>query len=367
MNNRHGQKGIVALIVIIIIAVVGIGYLLLSSTLLKTNINNGLSNTDSNSKPPSDNNMLQTACKNAINDYPQWTKTNTDIIIWENPDKTFEYRNSPEDASMRIDSPVKTPDTLVDMDFVGENEVSYVKKGNTKWGINIFKLKGMSPPENTNVYEKTESISYINISPINKNEFIVFYTNGNKAFLKYLNTSNSDEKVLLETSVKNTDDLKLAVSPKGTYTYLLYDNALRVFEIVSKKQSDEINSVKSVVWIGNNNLLYSNKEETFIYNNKTKEKSKVSNLGPTTNLSFNPKDNGVIAYTKKEDATVINCKTWKNVGSNKDSKIRTLTSEKTAIMEMKDFFGYWRFKDANWNVRLFEGKISNFATVWKRY
>ncbi|MDD5415635.1 MAG: hypothetical protein PHE48_01370 [Candidatus Daviesbacteria bacterium] len=89
MNVSQRQKGIAILIVIAIIAVVGIGCLLLFPTLQKTNQNNGLLNINNSSKSPNDNSMLQTACKNAINDYPEWTKTETDVIIWENPDKNF--------------------------------------------------------------------------------------------------------------------------------------------------------------------------------------------------------------------------------------------------------------------------------------
>ena len=48
MNKKQRQNIIVILIIFVIVITVGISYLLLSSNLLKTNINNGLSNSDSN-------------------------------------------------------------------------------------------------------------------------------------------------------------------------------------------------------------------------------------------------------------------------------------------------------------------------------
>ena len=357
MNVQQRQKGVAILIIIAIIAVVGIGYLLLSSSLLKTNKTSELSNKD--------NNILQTACKNAINDYPEWTKASTDLIIWENPDKSFNFRNSPEDKSSRITSPIKPPDILADMDFVGENEITYVTTGNG-WKISTLKLNGLNPPDNTKIYEKAESVSYINISPVNKSGFIVFSVSGGKAYSKYLNTVNSEEKILLETTVKNTADLKLAVSPKGTSVYLLSDEKLKVFEIASKKESDEIDSVKSAVWIGNAYILYSNSDGAFVYNLKTKEKSKLDKIGSVSTLTFNPKDGGVIAFNEQGNTKIVNCQTWQIINTRQGAELKTLTSEKTAITIKGDSFGYWRVMDADWDVKILEEK-SKFVTVWQRY
>src|SRR3989344_1077154 len=153
MNSRQGQKGMAVMILIATIAIIGIGYLLLSSTLLKTNKNSGLSNTDNNSKSIADNSTLQAACKNAISDYPEWTKADTDLIIWENPDKSFNFRNSPEDASAKLDSPVPSGENLADMDFLGSNEISYLTSNSVGWKIGLFKLNGLNMPDKLIVYE----------------------------------------------------------------------------------------------------------------------------------------------------------------------------------------------------------------------
>ncbi len=225
MDSRQGQKGMVVMIVIATIAIIGIGYLLLSSTLLKTNKNSGLSDTDNNSnnnsKSVADNSTLQAACKNAINDYPEWTKTDTDLIIWENPDKSFNFRNSPEDASAKLSSPIPPTETLVDMDFIGLNEISYVITKGSSWKINALKLNGMGAPTNSSIYENTETISFINISPVNRNGYIALVVNGNTGILKLISSNDLKEEIILEIPSINTDKLKLAVSPKGTYVYFI--------------------------------------------------------------------------------------------------------------------------------------------------
>lgn len=343
---------------IVIVVVIALGYLLLSLVLRR-------SAKPAGSKTQNNNSTLQTACENALKDYPQWTQVQTDIIIWENPDKTFNFRNSPEDKSSRITSPVKPPDILADMDFVGENEITYITTGNG-WKISTLRLNGLNPPDNIRVYEKTESVSYINISPVNKSDYIVFSVSGGKAYLKYLNTVNSEEKILLETTVKNTVDLKLAVSPTGTSAYLLYDEKLKVFEIASKKESDEIGPVKSAVWIGNAYILYSNSDGTFVYNLKTRKKSQLDQISSVSTLTFNPEAGGVIAFNEQGNTKIVNCQTWQIINTRPGAELKTLTSEKTAITLKGDSFGYWRFKDADWDVKILEDG-SKFVTVWKRY
>jgi len=365
MNRQQRQKRIAALIVIAIIAVVGIGYLLFSSTLLKTNKNNRLSNTD-NTKPPSDNTMLQTACKTAISDYPEWTKADTDLVIWENPDKSFNFRNSPEDLSSRLTSPIPSTETLVDMDFIGLNEISYVTTKDASWKIHTLKLNGLNAPTNSLVYEKTEAVSYINTSPISKNEYIVLITNGNRGVLKQINTEKKKEEIILEIPSINTDKLKLSVSPKGTYAYLLQNNSLILFDIASKKQIDKISSVGSAVWVGDGYVLYSGPDGTFIYNLKTKEKSKIGKIEQVSELTFNPKEDGIIAFYENGNTTIVNCQTWQIINSKQGAELKTLTSEKTAITKKGDQFGYWRFKDRDWGVKILEDK-SKFVTVWQRY
>lgn len=366
MNSRQEQKGMAVMIVIATVAIVSIGYLLLSSTLLKTNKNSGLSDTDNNSKSVADNSTLRTACKNALNDYPEWTKTDTDLVIWENPDKSFNFRNSPEDGSVKLDSPFPLTETLVDMDFIGLNEISYVTTKNNNWKINTFKLNGMNAPDNSLVYEKSEAVSYISTSPIGRNKYLVLVTNGNKGVLKYLDTSSSKEETILEIPSIKIDNLKLSVSPKGTYAYLLQNNSLIFFDIASKRQIDKISSTNSAVWIGNEYVFYSGNEGTFIYNLKTKEKSKLDKLGPISELAFNPKESGIIAFNENGDTKIVNCQTWQIINSKQGAELKTLTSEKTAITKKGDQFGYWRFKDKDWGVKILEDK-SKYVTIWQRY
>ena len=346
------------LIVIAFITFVGIGYLLLSSTLRKTNKNNELSGTD--------NKLLQTACKNAINDYPEWTKADTDLIIWENPDKSFNFRNSPEDASAKLTSPVPPMETLVDMDFIGLNEISYVTTRDNNWKISTLKLNGLGAYNNSLIYEKNEAISFINTSPISRNEYITIIVNGNKGVLKYVNTDSSKEEIFIEMPSINTEKIKLAVSPKGTYTYLLQGDSLIFFEIASKKQIDKISSVSSVVWVGDGYLLYSDTEGTYVYNLKTKEKSKLDKLKQVSELTFNPQEDGIIAFNENGNTKIVNCQTWQIINSKEGAVLKTLTSGKTAITKKGDQFGFWRFKNNDWGVKMLEDK-SKFVTVWQRY
>lgn len=64
------------------------------------------------------NEFLLSACQNANGDYPQWTKQAGDVVVYEKSDKTFYFRNSPEEAAASIDSPAKNSGTLIDMDFI---------------------------------------------------------------------------------------------------------------------------------------------------------------------------------------------------------------------------------------------------------
>lgn len=310
--------------------------------------------------------MLQTACKNALNDYPEWTKANTDLIIWENPDKSLNFRNSPEDLSSKLTSPIPSTETLVDMDFIGLNEISYVASKDASWKINTLKLNGLNVPTNSLVYEKIEAVSYINTSPINKSEYIVLTASGTKGLLKYINTENSKEENISELTSVKTDKLKLSVSPKGTYVYLLQGNSLIFFEIASKKQIDKISSPESAVWVGDEYVLYSGTGGTFVYSLKTKEKSKITKIEQVSELTFNPKENGIIAFNENGNTTIVNCQTWQIINSKQGAELKTLTSEKTAITKKGDQFGYWRFKNNDWGVKILEDK-SKFVTVWQRY
>ncbi|MFH1832777.1 MAG: hypothetical protein ABH816_01230 [Candidatus Levyibacteriota bacterium] len=314
----------------------------------------------------SNNNLLKTACSSAINDYPEWTKADTDLIIWENPDKNFYFRNSPEDDSAKLTSPVPSTETLADMDFIGLNEISYATTGDNNWKISTLKLNGLGAYDNSLIYEKAKAVSSINTSPISKNEYAVLIINGNKGVLKHINTNSSKEETILELPSINTKKVKLAVSPKGTYVYLLQNDSLIFFEIASKKQIDKINSAGSAVWVGDEYVLYSGTEGTYVYNLKTKEKSKLDNPGEVTELTFNPKEGGIIAFNESGNTKIVNCQTWQIINTKQGAELKTLTSEKTAITQEGNQFGFWRFKDNDWGVKILEEK-SKYVTIWQRY
>lgn len=315
------------------------------------------------SKIAGDNDLLKTACTNALSDYPEWSKPDTDLVIWENPDKSFNLRNSPEDASTIIGSPVPPSETLVDMDFIGLKEVSFVTTSNNGWKIGIFKV---DPFDKSFIYEKTEPNSFINVSPVNKNEFIAFVINGKKGVLRYINVTNAQEETITEISSTDTKNLKLAVSPKSNYVYLLNNKDLVIFDITSKKQKDKIVSIDTAVWVGNTHIFYSGTDGTYVYNLETKEKSKSDELGSILNVAFNPKNNGVIAYNQGGMVKTVNCQNWLNYNTQQNAELKTLVSSKTAITKKGDQYGYWRFKDADWGVKILEGG-SKLVTVWQRY
>ena len=369
------KKSVIFGIIIGILVIIGISYFIIfqnSSPPEKTDIETDTSPSETNEllndiESPNENNLLQIACKNAVNDYPEWTKYETDIIIWEDSDKGFRFRNSPEDTSIGIGSPAQDSEILLDMDFVDVNEISYIKTQDNKWKIGLFKLNGLDAPTNSIIYENVEIVPRVDISPISKSKFIAFYIKENKAFLKYLDLTSSREEILLEIPSVNTNIQKISVSPKGDYVYFFYDQTLRIFEIASKTKLDEINSVESVVWVGELYLLYSNSEGTFIYSVENKEKNKLENMGSVSDLSFNPKEGGIITYNSESKGEVVNCQNWAKLNSLNNGKIETLSSEKTAIIEKEGVKMYWRFKNADWTLAPSSLQISKYVTVWKRY
>lgn len=362
--NRYKLPLVLAFGIILIFGLVYFIFVFNKSGFPKAGISSQKPSAVSNSI--SNNNLLKTACVSAINDYPEWTKAVTDLIIWENPDKSFNFRNSPEDLSTKLTSPVPPTETLADMEFLGQNEISYATIGNNSWKISTLKLNGLNAPDKLMVYEKAETVSYLNISSINKNDYIVFVTSGNKGIVRQINTNNSKEETILEIPLINTDGLKLSVSPKGTYVYFLQNDSLMFFEIASKKQIDKIDSVKSAVWVGNEHVLYSGPDGTYIYQIRTKEKSKLDKIGYVSELTFNPKDNGIIAFNENGDTKIVNCQTWQIINTRQGAELKTLTSDKTAITKKGDDFGYWRFKNKDWDVKILEDK-SKFVTIWQKY
>lgn len=364
--GRRLQKGAIALVVVGVVFLVGIGYLLFSSKVLKTNKNTELSGTQNGSASQGSNTTLQKACKVALNDYPEWTKADTDLIIWENPDKSFNFRNSPEDASSKLTSPVPSEETLVDMDFIGMDKISYVTTGAGGWKINTLKLNGLGAYDKSLVYEKSEAATFVDVSPLGEKDYFALVVNGKNGVVKRINTANSKEDLFLELAIANTGKIKLAASPKASYGYLLNDGPLILFEIVQGKQIDKIDAVKSAVWVGDGYLLYSNTEGIFVYNLKNKEKTSVSNTKQVSALAFNPKGDGTIAFDENGNTTVVDCQTWQIINSKQGAEFKTLTSEKTAINKKGDQFGFWRFRNKDWVVKMLEEK-SKFVTVWQRY
>lgn len=358
------KKGIIISIIVGVIILIGISsFFILNSSLFKVSktpedILNG-------TKSSLTGNILQTICEDSINDYPGWAKSGGDIIMWENLDKKFNFRNRPENWTTGVSSPVQEPAILMDMDFIDANEISYIQKEGNAWKIGLFKVDGLNPVTKSTLYEKDESISLIDSSPIDKDKFVIFSISGNNALLRYLEITNSKEETLLNISQENADE-KLAVSPKGNYFYFLYGKKLRIFEISSKIQITEINSVESAIWIGDSNVLYSDLEGTFVYNVKTKEKNKLDNLDSVLVTSFTPNSGGVLSYNVGGKGKIMDCQTGTIINSFNRGELKTLTSEITAIYKEGDREGYWRFKNADWDVFLSD-KISHYATTWSKY
>lgn len=353
--------------VVIAFGIVGIGYFLLPSSYLK-NKTGSISRGDNvrNSANNTGKSVLQTICKSALNDYPEWTKSDVDIVIWENPDKNFLFRNSPEAASTKITSPVTASESLIDMDFIGLNEISYVTNSENGWKISTLKLNDMKAPDKTQIYEKNETASSVIASPINKMEYIVLVAKGNKAVLKIINANTSNEEILTEIPLSSGGNPKLSVSPKGNYVYLLQDDSLLIFGIGAIKQLDKLNHVSSAVWVGNENILFSGSEGTFVYSLKSKENSQLDNLAQVSNLSFTPGKNGVIAFGQQGNVNIIGCQDWRIINTQRGSELKTLASSKTAITKKGVEYGYWRFDGADWGVKILEDK-SKYVTLWQRY
>lgn len=315
---------------------------------------------------PGNPEILQQACKTSVNDYPKWAIDSGDIIIWENPGRDFNFRNSPEEASSKIDDPVGVEETLVDMDFLGTNEISYVAKKTGGWKVGLFKLNGLNEPSRSIIYEKDETFSEVALSPINRSDFIAFIANQGQGVLRRIDTSKSKEETIFQSALTDVSSIKLAVSPKATYVYLLSDNTLAIFDITSQKQIDSISLVKSAVWLGDKYVLYSGKDASYIYKIESKEKTKVENVGAVQNLTFNPKRGGTIAFDQKGNTKIIGCEKLGIINSKQGAEFKTLTSERTAITKKGQEYGYWRFVDKDWGVKILEDK-SKFVTVWQRY
>lgn len=308
------------------------------------------------------NEFLSSACQNANVDYPQWTKEAGEVVVYEKSDKTFYFRNSPEEAAALINSPVKNSGTLIDMDFIDKNKFIYVVKDkDSKIGSFEFSLQGI---KNEIIYEITKPISFADVSPINEKEFIIFYVNNNEALLKRINTEKSTEETI--TEISETNEARIALSPKATYVYLLQGNFLKVFELSTKELVYENNSTLSAVWLGDSYLLTSDSQETFIYDLKNHQKEKLSKITSASNLYFNPGNEGTIAYNSESESKIVKCQNWEIIGNLQSGEIETFASEKTAIVSQANSPTYWRFLNSDWTVKLAD-QVSIFATVWKRY
>ena len=126
-----------------------------------------------NTEISGDNKVLASVCQSAINDYPKWATQSGDLVVYEKTDKSFYFRNSPEEAAALIESPSKDSGTLADMDFIDKNKFIYaIKDDRLKIGSFEFGLQGIKKQI---IYEKVEPISFVDISSIDEKEFIIFY------------------------------------------------------------------------------------------------------------------------------------------------------------------------------------------------
>lgn len=349
----------------------GIGVLLLVGICAIAIVNRPRSGTSRQSSRPSGNTQpdisLPAVCQQAAADYPAWTNTGPDLIFWENPDKSFYYRLSPEDATTRIASPVPSSETLADMDFVGEAQISYVSRQANRWKIGLFTLNGLQPPNNELIYELAEPTTMIDTSPLSKSEFVVFSATRNRASLRWVNTDMNTKSSTFTYTVPQTADISVAASPQGTFVSFLADQKLDIYDTAGKIKLDTLQPVRSVVWVGDSYLLYTKGEQTFLYHPETRQQERVDFLTGAEYLAFSPQGGGVIAFTKNGHAVTADCQTGREIQSKKSAKVLALTSSQTAIIGMGETLNFWRFNQANWDVRLSEEPIAAFTTIWKRY
>jgi hypothetical protein len=357
------KKGGIFVIVVCVLLLIVLSYFLVSKT--SSNETNNIFELNGSSVSEK-NDFMAEICENSLGDYPEWTKYETDILVWENSNKEFNFRNSPEDSSAFIASPAESSEVLDDMEFVDMNEFAYIKHQNEKWKIGLFKINGLDAPTNNIIFETEDNLDYVDISPINKKRFIVLSEKEGEVYFNLLDTEKLTNENILQIPSSEAEISKLAVSPSGNYAYLLYGGILRIVEIESKIKLDEISSVKSVVWVGNSHLLYSDDEVIFIYEIGTKEKKKIQTSGSVSELSFSPLNEGVISYNFNSGGEIVDCQTWNKLKELDEGEIHTFSSEKTVIIERDSDLMYWRFK-TDWTLVPSHIPITNYATVWKRY
>jgi hypothetical protein len=309
--------------------------------------------------------ILQEACASALGDYPQWALVDTELVIWENADKSFNFRNSPEEPGTGISSPAGESETLADMDFIGENEVSYAVLTDSGWELGLFGLNGMDAPTNSRVYSAAGMFSLVDVSPISREEFIVLhYGAGDTAFIDYLNSSASVSERISEVPAIGGVH-KLAVSPKGTYFYLFHDGILELFDVSKREKLREFDSVVSAVWVGDSNILYSMDGGTYIYSVHSGESGGLSRVGSASSLHFIPKGKGGIAYTESGNAKVIGCSNWGQLAFKQGTAVLAFAGNETLIIK-KGGNCFWRFFNSDWTLRISD-EVPLFATIWGRY
>lgn len=311
---------------------------------------------------PEDNEVLPLACQNAINDYPEWTTQSGDLVVYEKADKSFYFRNSPEEAAALIESPSKDSGTLLDMDFIDKNKFIYtIEDQGLKIGSFEFGLQGV---KNQIIYEIDEPVSFADVSPLGEREFIIFYISDSKAHLKYIDLEKSQEETIGDNL--ESEEAKISLSPKASYFYLWQGNYLGVFDLSNKKLVYDSQSISSLVWLGDSYLLISDSQGALLYDLKNSQKEKIAKITSSANLHFNPNLGGVIAYSSQSESKIVKCQNWEILGNLQKGEIKTLASEKTAIILLANSPAFWRFLNNDWNVKLADD-VSIFTTVWQRY
>jgi len=366
--------------------------------------------------------LLQAVCLDAAGNYPEWMINNGNLILWDGLDKNnniFSIRQSPDYPSIGVQSPADkiSGGNITSLDFINKDAVGYtVISENTDAIIGLiqfeFTATGMADSSYSyhEIYSKEKITSIIDISFLNKNEFLFFYNQEDnqgqeRAIVSYINAESKQEEVLLEFEMAQYDEnksyniQKVAVSPEGACAYIIYNatsdkhGKLAVFNLSTRKKTGEINNVSSAVWIGNNHILYSlsdNDGKSYIYDIKDNKDYEVNKIdGFAVDLSFCPKSGGVIIYNRdplsyQAEAHALSCKNWEETGNEKNCIFNAIVDEDTVLCsrydksengESADFAvwegGYFslKFKSGRHLCDEFSTNYQStvLATAWNRY
>lgn len=322
------------------------------------------------------NKTLKDICQNIIADYPEGNTTLGGLVAWEDSDETFYIRSSPDSSSWGADNPAKDGYKLIDIGFINSNTLGFTLLNlNQEYKIGIMDIKfensGTVFKGNTSYIKYEDKGEILDVSYINEEDFVILYKDNNKILLKH------KDVLLYQTDSADSGSYKLGKSPNGAYIYMTFGNDLLIFDISKNVKIGDIKSVSSAVWIGNSNILYSEKDKIYIYNLEERTSKSIDVIKPGV-LGFCPKNGGVITSNRNLNAHAISCKSFVELNSASNTFFEALADSNTAIFTKYksdnsiEETGYWRFISAGWGLHLSYGMYYHnnkpvFATLWSNY